>query len=253
MAVQAPKARGATGYTDGWSRVVDVIRWLLVAVLVLDVAAGLVAQPRESFVDQLHHELTTGKVRSVTFVERDDLRFLILSTGRFRSDEIGPAVLWRVGPVDYRIANLRDGSPFLLGSGDSQPGEDQLRRQISRVAAEQGVPVHSGGRDLLLRFPQIGSAICLLLLVVLLFGGQPRLATRWATFWLLLTPMNIGLVRTLVREAPWSAEMRAWPEPPAHRSMPADQRLTGGRAFVLMLLAYFAVELALSLLASLRW
>jgi hypothetical protein len=253
MAVQAPNARGAPDYTDGWSRVVDVIRWLLVAVLVVDVAAGLVAQPRESFLHDLHHELTAGTVRSVTFVEHDDLRFLILSTGRFRSDEIGPAVLWRVGPVDYRIANLRNGSPFLLSGGDSQPGEDQLRRQISRVAGEHGVPVHSGGRDLLLRFPQTGSAVCLLLLVVLLFGGQPRLATRWATFWLLLTPMNIGMVRTLVREAPWSAEMRAWPEPPPHRWMPHDQRLTGGRAFILMLLSYFAVDVALAVLESLRW
>lgn len=87
----------------------------------------------------------------------------------------------------------------------------------------------------------------------MLFGGQPRLATRWATFWLLLTPMNIGMVRTLVREAPWSAKMRAWPEPPPHRWMPQDQRLTGGRAFVLMLLSYFAVDLALSVLASVRW
>lgn len=103
MAVQLPNAPATPDYTDGWSRVVDVIRWLLVAVLVLDVAAGLVAQPRESFLDHLHHDLTTGNVRSITFADRNDVRFLILSTGRFHSEEIGPVVLWRVGPVDYRI------------------------------------------------------------------------------------------------------------------------------------------------------
>lgn len=176
MAVQAPSVVAPPEYTDGWARVVEVIRWLLVAVLVADVVAGVLPQP----------------------------------------------------------------------------GESRLRSEISRVAGPRGVPVYSGGHDLLLRFPQIGSGIFLLLLVVLLLGGQPRRATRWATFWLLLTPMNLGMLRTLVREAPWSGAMRAWPEPPPHRMMPIDARMTDGSAFVMMLLSYIPVQLALAGLASLR-
>jgi hypothetical protein len=61
------------------------------------------------------------------------------------------------------------------------------------------------------------------------------------------------MLRTLVREAPWSAAMRGWPEPPPHRLMPIDARMTGGSAFLIMLLSHLAVQLALAGLASLRW
>lgn len=253
MAVQAPSARATPDYTDGWARIVEVIRWLLVAVLVVDAAAGLLSQPRQSLLTDLHHDLTSGKVRSVTFVDHDELRFLALSEGRFHSADAGPLVLWRVGALDYRVASLRNSPPFLAGDGDSQPGESRLRSQISRVAGAQRVPVHSPGQDLLLRFPQLGLVVFLLLVLVMFLGGQPRLATRWATFWLLLSPMNIGSLRILIREAPWSAEMRAWPEPPPHRLLPLDRRLTGGGAFLQLLLAYFVVQLAITALAALRW
>jgi hypothetical protein len=252
MAVQT-SAQATPEYTDGWARIVNIIRWLLVALLVADVAAGLLTQPRQSFLSELRADLTAGKVRSITFAYHDEVRPLLVSDGGFHSADRGPLVLWRVGAVDYRVADLSDGVPFLLSGSDSQPGEAGLRAQISRVAGQRGVPLYQGGHDLLLRFPQVELLVFLLLMVVLFLGGQPRLATRWATFWLLLTPMNLGMLRTLVGEAPWSAAMRGWPEPPPHRMMPLDARLTGGPAFLIMLLSHLAVQLALAGLASLRW
>jgi hypothetical protein len=252
MVVGAPSAWAPPEYTDGWARIVDVLRWFLVALLVADAAAGLVTQPRQSVVSDLQQDLAAGKVRSITFADHDELRPLALSEGRFHSADVGPLVLWRVGAVDYRVANLRNSGPFLIGGDNPLPGEAGLQSQIFRLARAQNVPVHSGGHDLLLRFPQVGMLVFLLLLVVLLRGAQPRRATRWATFWLLLTPMNLGMLRTLVLEAPWSAAMRRWPEPPPHRLMPIDARMTGGAAFLIMLLSYIPVQLALAGLAALR-
>jgi hypothetical protein len=253
MTVQAPDARAAPEYTEGWARVVDVIRWLLVAVLVLDAAAGLLAQPRRSTLTDLHDDLAAGNVRSVTFTDHDQVRFFRLVEGAFRSGDAGPVVLWRVGAIDYRVAELRNSPPFVGDEDGPNPVENQLRSQIGRAARAQHVPIQTGGHDLLLAFPQVGLLVFLLLLLVMLRGGQPRLATRWATFWLLLSPMNIGMVRILIREAPWSAEMRAWPQPPPHRLMPDDRRLTGGGGFLQMLFCYICVALALPALAALRW
>jgi hypothetical protein len=252
MAVQAQTARATPEYTDGWARIVNAIRWLLVAVLVVDLAAGLLSQPRPSQLSDLRTDLTAGKVRSITFADHDDVRFFALTSNRLRSEHLGPVVLWRVGAVDYRVADLTNSAPFLVEGGDSQPGEGRLRSQIRQMAGAHGVPVHTGAYDLLLRFPQVGQVVFLLLLAVLLRSGQPRRATRWATFWLLLTPLSLGMLRTLVLEAPWSAAMRAWPEPPPHRMMPLDARMSGGSAFLIMLLSYIPVQLALAGLAALR-
>ena len=199
------------------------------------------------------HDLTAGKVRSITFADHGDLRFFNLTSGRFGSTDVGPVVLWREGAVDYRVANPRNSPAFSRGDGRAYPVESRLRPQISRAAGARLVPVHSGPRDLLLRYPRVDLPVFLLLLVVLFRAGQPRTATRWATFWLLLAPLNLGMLRTLVREAPWSAEMRAWPEPPPHRMMPLDRRLTGGHAFLQLLLCYFVVAVAVALLSPLHW
>jgi hypothetical protein len=254
MTAPAPTMRAAPVYTDGWARIVNVLRWFLVAALVLDAAAGLLAQPRRSVLTDLHSDLAAGKVRSIAFVDHDEVRYFRLTSGVFRSGDDGPVVLWRVGAVDYRVAHLGYGSTFIQDNGnDSQPSASRLRAQVEGAARAQHVPIQTGLPDLLLRFPQVGLVAFLLLLLVMLRGGQPRLATRWATFWLLLSPMNIGMLRILIREAPWSPEMRAWPEPPPHRWMPDDRRLTGGGGFVQMLFCYICVGLAVTGLTALRW
>jgi hypothetical protein len=253
MTALAPTMREAPVYTDGWARLVNIVRWLLVAVLVLDAAAGLLAQPRRSELADLHDDLAAGKVRSIAFVDYDQVRYFRLTYGAFRPEDDGPVVLWRVGAVDYRVAQLRNSPPFIGAEDGTEPVDNQLQSQISRAARTQHVPIQAGVPDLLFRFPQVGLFVFLLLLLVMLRGGQPRLATRWATFWLLLSPMNIGMLRILIREAPWSPEMRAWPEPSPHRLMPDDRRLTGGGGFVQMLFCYISVGLAVTALAALRW
>jgi hypothetical protein len=246
----------APEYTDGWARAVQVIRWLLVVVLVLDAAVGVLAQPRQSPLTDLHDDLASGKVRSIAFTSHDQMRFFRMVDGMFGSQAQDQVVMWRVGAIDYRVADLSHGSAFVQdnGSDSEQPSADQLRSQVDRAARVHRVPVTVGsGADLLQRFPQTGLAVFLLLLLVLFRAGQPRLATRWATFWLLLAPLNIGMLRVLIRESPWSPEIRAWPEPPPHKLMPDDRRLTGGGGFLQMLFCYLGVQLVIGALAALRW
>jgi hypothetical protein len=86
------------------------------------------------------------------------------------------------------------------------------------------------------------AVVFMILLATLIMGGQPRRATKWASFWLLLLPLNAGMILTLIREAPWSRRARELPEPLPHKLQPADERTTGGRAFLLVLLACALVQ-----------
>jgi hypothetical protein len=228
--------RATPEYTGGWARAVDVIRWMLVAVLTLDLLAGLVAMPRTSSLAGLRQDLQAGRVRSVTFVEGTELRAMRLVRGGLIRDRSTSIVLWRTGALTYRTAPMD-----AAGDGSGTGQDDTTAAVRTRVAAEAhsaGVPVRSDpGVDLLLRWPQTAFLVFLVVLLTMLRAGQPRRATRWATFWLLLLPLNAGLILTLVREAPWSSRARAMPEPLPHRMEPNDRRTTGGHALLLMLIA----------------
>lgn len=68
---------------------------------------------------------------------------------------------------------------------------------------------------------------------LLVMGPQPRRRTKWATFWYLLIPLGLGLAWIVARDAPWSEEMNAVPEPaPRWRGTlrPGLERTGGGRA-----------------------
>ena len=60
-------------------------------------------------------------------------------------------------------------------------------------------------------------------------GRQPRRATRWATFWRVLLPLNTGARSIVLREAPWNPVTEAEPEPLPHGKAHHDPRPTGGR------------------------
>jgi hypothetical protein len=251
MSVEASTAGRATPeYTDGYARIVEVVRWLLVAVLVVDCVIGLIVRPHPSTLADLRHDLATGSARSVSFDDSGALPAASVDGVRLGDSENESwSVRWRTGLVSYRSADLhRD-----AGSGEFKPAVAVQNRQITEAARKNGVAVHWPATDLLLRWPHVGFPVLLLLVIVLLLGGQTRLATRWATFWLLLTPLHIGMLRTLVQEAPWSPAARASPEPLPHRKQPDDRRLSGGPAFLVMLLTYVAVQLVLTGLDAIRF
>ncbi|WP_123303363.1 hypothetical protein [Bogoriella caseilytica] len=102
------------------------------------------------------------------------------------------------------------------------------RTRILEAASRAGVPVierdidtdHGGFR---LNYAVIASLAACLLLVA---GPQPRLATRWAWFWLGVIVPVAWLVFVVLEPTPWG---RSEPSPPRSR------RLTGGWALLLAL------------------
>ena len=69
---------------------------------------------------------------------------------------------------------------------------------------------------------------------LLVLGPQPRRRTKWATFWYLAIPLGVGLAWIVARDAPWSEQMNAVPEPAPRQQgeiRPGLVRTGGGRAF----------------------
>lgn len=87
-----------------------------------------------------------------------------------------------------------------------------------------------------------------LLLVLLVFGPQPRRATKWGWFWLLLLPWGAGAGLLLAREAPWSPAACAEDEPFPKRAK-RGVRASGGTGFG-VLVAVSAAVLLLSAAVS---
>jgi hypothetical protein len=232
---EAPRPDPRTGgavLTDGAARVVDVVRWVLVAVLIADVLCGLLTVPRDATLSDYRRDLADGRVRSVSVLDAGSLRSGAVLTGHHPGGgEPEPVLLWRVGPLGYRVAHLPQGGsdlPRTSGLADSQ-------------------------RDLLMHWDRAGTAVLVVLVLVVVLGPQPRRMTKWALFWALLLPLNLGMIWALRREAPWSPEARAWPEPAPHRWQPADRRRTGGETFVWLLLAAVAGKVVLSSLQQHTW
>lgn len=104
---------------------------------------------------------------------------------------------------------------------------------IRARAQMAGVPVSSGGGGPPHTLVSLAGLTGLLLVLVLIGAPQPRRATKWAWFWLILIPGGVGQLAWLAMEAPWSSGSNRRPEPLPHPRQPEDTRLTGGRALVL--------------------
>jgi hypothetical protein len=111
-----------------------------------------------------------------------------------------------------------------------QPSDEQsvVRRVIRDQAANDPPTIRTNASVEWLS--QAMGITFLALLVVLITGWQPRRSTKWAAFWLLLLPGGLGMLWILVREAPWSRQMAALPEPATGLWSPG--RWTGGWTFI---------------------
>ena len=107
--------------------------------------------------------------------------------------------------------------------------------------------------DLLMRWTSAGALTHVLLVLVLLYGPQPRRATKWAWFWLTFLPFDAGLLALLLRDAPWSRRATAVQEPLGHRVQPDDHRLTGGRALLLAVALGLLGQLVVDSLSHHLW
>lgn len=94
-----------------------------------------------------------------------------------------------------------------------------------RIARSDADPFTAPGRTTL----ELGTlAIGMLVLLTLVAGPEPRLATRWAWFWIMSGVPVVGGVAFTLLGAPWRASAYL---PPGVR--PTGGRLTGGWAFLL--------------------
>ncbi|GGC54892.1 hypothetical protein GCM10011410_04080 [Hoyosella rhizosphaerae] len=68
----------------------------------------------------------------------------------------------------------------------------------------------------------------------LVWGKQPRIATKWGWFWFLFIPGGIGMAWYLLFETQWSTKIRRKPRPlpPTTQTTTADSRINGMFAFI---------------------
>ncbi|MCL3860974.1 hypothetical protein [Actinotalea sp. K2] len=190
-----------------------VVRVALAVMMVVGLLQTL-SEPAERSVEHLLEALYTGQVTSVT-IERphEDAQ----AHGSFRVEWSGTG---RPGYASYEYRSAQDGSaPPVLDEG----------RAVLETAARTGTPVlvtHSylGPQGTTWHLMSIGGIGAFLLLVL---GPQPRLATKWAWFWLCMYVPPLWLVFVVLEPTPWWVKGQL---PPAQR------RLTGGWAFLLGLL-----------------
>lgn len=207
---------------------------------------------RQSSLGEFAADLDGGRVTEIEFA---DTSTYLPGLDREGAETV---VRWRPAGAGWRTARLdptfADG-PYGVdldredpdGSVVTGPDVDGIARSetvIRARAAAAGVPVVDRGPDAAHRLVRISTIVSLLLVLVLIGGPQPRRATKWAWFWLMLVPGGVTQLAWVALEAPWSSRANRRPEPLPHRDQPGDTRLTGGWAFLLCLPVSIAVALA---------
>jgi hypothetical protein len=201
----APANLGAAAPAPaGPARAGPVLVRVLVAVGLLLVWAQTAGGPVERSTGDLLTDLAVGEVRSLT-IERPDPR--------------------SVTSGEAEVQWTTDGQTFWATYWSSTvPGEDDEGLTILAAARDAGVPVQSEPSAFVERDDAgpAWSAVGLAALLVLVLGPEPRLATRWAWFWLAVAAAPVWLVFVLLEPVPlWSRSPR-----------PVRRRLTGGWAFL---------------------
>lgn len=181
------------------------LRMVLVVLIALGLANALRA-PAERPVDDLFVALGAGQVTSLT-IERPASEV----EGRLRVQWTGdgrPGVAWyQAGAADV----LDDGDRVLRAAAASP-------RDVS-VARVTELPSSSTPTWLV----GLSSGTLLAALALLVAGPEPRVATRWAWFWLGVHAWPLALVYLVVEPTPLGSR----------RVLVAQRRLTGGWSFLL--------------------
>jgi hypothetical protein len=243
-------------------RAFQVLRWLLLAVVVLCLLAWVLLTPRRAdptkFVDDLQKRRIVGYSVGLS-EDYDRFRGLRLDGSRDGTQ----VVAWCTGRLDCHQVSLDqlaifvepdsevDGVPTdeLDSEVDGVPTDeldefggdaDVVQRLISRYSPDAR-PKFRQPNEWLNPLAVAWPLAWLTMVFVLISGPQPRRATKWAMFWWLCLPGGLGMLWALTREAPWSRRAAALPEPPPG---PGEGKYTGGWAFIgLAFLSGLLIEL----------
>ncbi|MFX0539119.1 hypothetical protein ACQBAT_14345 [Ornithinimicrobium sp. Y1847] len=203
-----------------------MLRGTALAFFALILIVGPLVGERASTFDQLEGGLYRGDVSSVR-IEGHTVR----ADGTPTPIEVGDVeyrLVWREGMVT-EFTNVRQlvGDPNQVSTARqtfTEPIEDVLREANPAVRITYAQPRTSwatiGNYEAPVVFGLLPLATGLLWLIVLMNGPEPRLATRWAWFWITFSP--IALVA-----AP------AYLVIGAQGAKPGALRLTGGWAFLI--------------------
>jgi hypothetical protein len=143
---------------------------------------------------------------------------------------------------------------------DSEPGNTSIAAldppaSIAATARSLGAqaPTMVQPGDLPLdRFSWLAGAVPILMVVIMLFGAQPRRTTKWGAFWAYTAPLNIGIFWALLRDSPWNERMNRLPDPRPGDRVAVDAagdvravRLGGWSTFAWATLAQLALSVLL--------
>lgn len=195
--------------------------WLLVlrAVIAVGLLAGwvhLAQTPAHRSLDDLLWALESGEVTSVT-IERPP-------SGEY----VGGTF-----PVEWEGRGRPGVTSYAYSTGDPEYGDPRVDQSldIRRAAERSDVDVTFVGEPGLVGNTsgwQPAGIFAIVALLLLVGGPQPRLATKWAWFWLIVHVPPAALLFVVLEPLPlWQRR----PVPARHG------RLTGGKAFLLGLVA----------------
>ncbi|WP_163542378.1 hypothetical protein [Occultella kanbiaonis] len=193
----------------------------LIAVLMVAGLVQVALQPVERTVDELLNELRAGRVSELT-IER--LPAGGQGQGTFWVEWSGDA---GHGVARYELSTFA-GSPYV----------DEGATILS-AAEDSPAPVsvtHRQGWDQPGVQVSLAAFAAMAALILLVVGPQPRLATKWAWFWLTCAAAPIWLAYLVLEPVPWWQRKLVLPRP---------RRLTGGWAFAA---ALFLVPFVLALI-----
>ena len=208
----------------------QALRATVAALLLGGLLGAALAAARTVSVTDLLEDLDRGQVAEIVLTD----------SGAYGGPEVwdngsvDQVVRWKVVGSGWRSAVLS--ADFGGGGDDSdglQLGVGRDAEVIRARAQAAGVPVTTGGGGPAHTLTVLASLTAGLLVLVLAGGPQPRRATKWAWFWLVVVPGGVGALAWVALEAPWASGANRRPEPLPHARQPEDSRLTGGRAFVI--------------------
>jgi hypothetical protein len=182
-----------------------VLRVVLVLVLGLGVWNAL-HQPVGRTEDQLLQELANGQVATLT-IERPPYDVVGSLQVRWTGDGRPAATTYEID-----TGTGVDGGPRILDAAAASPRDVDVRR-VAEMPAESS-PTWAVGLALGTPFVLLG---------MLVAGPEPRVATRWAWFWLGAYAWPLALVYLVVEPT------CLWDR----RTLVRQRRLTGGWAFLL--------------------
>jgi hypothetical protein len=237
--------------------------WLvLLALTTLATMVSLFTYSIDAQEGEFFHALRAGEITTVAVGHSQDFRFGtgFASNSYNSSDDI--AVCWvnRFGVRRMAVLNELyyglgqaggDGGAGASPSSTSVDPAASIAATARSLGAAAPATVRPGDLPLggITWLPRV---VTILMIVIMIFGPQPRRTTRWGAFWAYSAPLNIGIFWALLRDSPWNQRMNQLPEPRAGDgfavNLATNDRVVRRGGWNMFFLVNLAAPLALSLL-----